>query len=62
MLSLKYLSALSDDISSFPCPKRNRRQWLRLFFLAGGWGGGGGVGNKGQFDFSKNVTTHPLGK
>lgn len=43
MLSLKYLSALSDNISSFPCPKRNRRQWLRNFF---GWGGGG-VGKQG---------------
>ena len=59
MLSLKYLSALSDNISSFPCPKRNRRQWLRNFF---GWGGGGGLVNKVQYDFSKNVTTHPLGK
>ena len=58
MLSLKYLSALSDNISSFPCPKRNRRQWLRNFF---GWGGGGLV-NKVQYDLSKNVTTHPLGK
>ena len=46
MLSLKYLSALSDNISSFPCPKRNRRQWLRnFFFLAGG--GGGRVGKQG---------------
>ena len=61
MLSLKYLSALSDNISSFPCPKRNRRQWLRIFFFLAG-GGGGGLVNKVQYDFSKNVTTHPLGK
>ena len=42
MLSLKYLSALSDNISSFPCSKRNRRQWLRNFFFLGG-----GVGKQG---------------
>ena len=62
MLSLKYLSALSDNISSFPCPKRNRRQWLRNFFFLAGVGGGGGLVNKVQYDFSKNFTTHPLGK
>ena len=45
MLSLKYLSALSDNISSFPCPKGNRRQWLRNFFFF--WRGGGGVGKQG---------------
>lgn len=60
MLSLKYLSALSDNISSFPCPKGNRRQWLRNFFFF--WRGGAGLVNKVQYDFSKNVTTHPLGK
>ena len=28
MLSLKHLSALSDDISGLPRRKRNQRQWL----------------------------------